>query len=53
MDDFTVYEGSGFQELYQVHNFGNFGQSIERAQLFQEVVRLYRVHWSDSQKTLL
>jgi hypothetical protein len=50
MDDFTVYEGSGFQELYQVHNFG---QSIERAQLFQEVVRLYRVHWSDSQKTLL
>src|SRR5260370_35697738 len=45
MNYFAVYEGSGFQEKYQVHDFRNFGQSIERTQLFQEFMRLYSVHW--------
>jgi hypothetical protein len=45
MNYFAVYEGSRFQEKYQVHDFRNVGQSIERTQLFQELMRLYLVHW--------
>jgi hypothetical protein len=44
MNELAIYEGSGFQELYQVHDIVNFGQSIERAQLFKEIMRLYLVH---------
>ena len=45
MNYFAVYEGSGFQELDQVYDFCNFGQSIERTQFFQELMRFYLVHW--------
>ena len=45
MNYFAVYEGSGFQEQYQVHDFRDVGQSVERTQLFQEFMRRYSVHW--------
>src|SRR5215469_5834846 len=46
MNHFPVYEGSRFQELDQVHDFRNLGQSVERTQFFQELMRLYLVHGS-------
>src|SRR5262245_23126671 len=46
MNHFPVYEGCGFQELDQVHDLRNLGQSVERTQFFQELMRLYLVHWS-------
>jgi hypothetical protein len=36
MNYFAVHKRSGFQEKYGVHDFRNFGQSIEWARLFQE-----------------
>src|SRR6202041_1579223 len=45
MNHFAVYEGSGFQELHQIYDFCNFGQSIERTQFFQELMRFYLMHW--------
>src|SRR5262249_18188613 len=46
MNHFAVYKGSRLQELDQVHDFRNLGQSVERTQFLQEIVRLCLVHWS-------